>query len=175
MARMGLPRHQRSGRGLFAITATAAAVVVTILVVVVVRLLNPTAAEERRVTTAYLEAVYAGDADAARDQMTATVRSMVTVDDLQDLVDVLAEAAGPDVVIEIVGAAPAAEDVTVVGYRGTGDENEIEGLVTLVRSQDVWGVQEASYRFPDATDDLRDRVRAVTDELNERVAGRIGP
>lgn len=174
MARTGLPRHQRSGRGLFAISATAAAVVVVILVVVVVRLLNPTAAEERRVAAAYLEAVYAGDAASARAEMTVTVRSMVTVDDLGDLVDVLAEAAGPGIVIEIVGAAPAAEDVTVVGYRGTGGANDVEGVVTLVRSQDVWGVQEASYRLPDAPEELRARIRAVTDELNERVADRVG-
>lgn len=173
MAR-GLRRQDKASRPLLVATAVVALLVVAVTVVVGVELFRPDDRERRAAAATYLAAIYAGDGAGALAASSPAVQDVVTASDLDELGELLAELVGPTPLIDVVGTVETADGLAVAGYTGVGTDGEaFEGVVTVILDQGRWSTQDASYRFPDAPDDVRGRVTAMTSELNDRVIARL--
>lgn len=132
---------------------------------------------EEDVAVAFLDAVVAGDGEAAYALTTPGYRTLVTSRDVDALVAQIAAVAGPDATIEILGSERTpgtAYPESLVGYHAATAVGRMEGVVTLVqREADLpWEVRDLSFRFPEADAAATADLEALTRQLNEQLSER---
>lgn len=134
---------------------------------------------EEDVARGFLTAFFAGEGERAYELTTPGYRSVVFREELAVLADEVAETAGDDVAITILGSerTPGSEPPeSLVGYTARTAVGRAEGVVTLFRTDDGWRVADVGYGFPEAParrlEDLRDLTRRLNEQLEQRVGER---
>lgn len=166
-------RNRSDGRGLLVIAVVAAVVTVAVLVLAFVRDAGGRHGPAGRVADAYMTALAQGDGQAAFDEVSPFFRTVVLVSELDLLADAIADVVGDGVEVNVVGTERTSGTTILAGYQASTDAGTMEGVVTLVEDQGRWWVQDASYRFPEADDEVTETIDQVVARLNEQIASRL--
>lgn len=130
---------------------------------------------EEEVAATFLAQLFAGEGEAAYELTTSAYRSVVFRRELAALSDVLAEVAGPDVELRVLGSerTPGSSPAeSLVGYQAATALGPVEGVVTLFQLEDEWRVADVGYDFTEASADELDALRTLTRQLNDQIAER---
>ena len=171
------PRPRRPRRIVQVALVTGAVTVVAVVTVIALSLTRGPRPEEQ-VAESFVAALLEGEGETAYALTTSRYRAVVFERDLDAIADALAEVAGPDAELTILGSERTIPEPvppeSLVGYQAATEVGLLEGVVTLEQQDDDgWAVREVSHRFPDADPGAVAAVQELLRRLNQQIAERL--
>lgn len=131
---------------------------------------------EEAVARDFLTAFFAGEGASAYRLTTPGYRTVVLREELERLSEAVADVAGDETTITILGSerTPGSQPPeSLVGYSASTAAGSAEGVVTLFEVAGDWRVADVGYGFPEAPPERLRDLRTLTRQLNEQLQERI--